>query len=252
MAGYANTTSSLVDTTSGIKTLVDRITNLPIDPPSLYFDLEGVKLCREGSISIFQLLVQPHNHVYLIDIHILGSDAFTTAGLNATTFQDILQSSNIQKVGFDIRNDSDALFAHFGIALDGIQDVQLMENAGRPHGRKRLLNGLAKCIDRDLLLNTGAKQSWKANKDRGLNLFHPDRGGSYEVFNVRPLREELKEYCVQDVLFLPALRNTYLSRLSPLWKQKVDVETRRRVLSSQASDYQPNNPNKSLGPWPSM
>jgi len=39
--------------------------------------------------------------------------------------KDILESATTPKVFFDIRNDSGALFAHFGIALQGVQDVQL-------------------------------------------------------------------------------------------------------------------------------
>ena len=79
-------------------------------------------LSREGSISIFQLLLQPQHHVYLLDIHVLGNSAFTTAGPRGTTFRDVLQSSGITKVCFDVDNDPDALYAKYGIALKGIQD----------------------------------------------------------------------------------------------------------------------------------
>ena len=243
-------TFSLVDSTSSISSLVDGIMDLPINPPSLYFDLEGIRLSREGSISIFQLLVQPRNHVYLIDIHILGSTAFTTAGSSGKTFKDILQSSTIPKVCFDVRNDSDALFAHFGVALSGVQDIQLMENAGRrPTLPKRFLNGLAKCIEFDAPITALEKQAWKATKNRGASLFAPEKGGSYEVFNARPLKAEILIYCVQDVCFLPGLRNTYWGRLDSSSKTKVEEETGKRVQVSQSSGYQPNGPHMKFGPW---
>ena len=103
-------------------------------PPTMYIDLEGVNLCREGSISILTLLIDtgtPTVSVYLIDVHTLGAQAFNTAGVEGKTLRDILQDEKIPKVFFDVRNDSDALFAHFGVALQGIEDVQLMESATR-------------------------------------------------------------------------------------------------------------------------
>jgi exonuclease 3'-5' domain-containing protein 1 len=99
--------------------------------PTMYIDLEGVDLCREGSISILTLLVDtgiPSGCVYLVDVHTLGAQVFNTAGAKKKTLKDILQDKEIPKVFFDVRNDSDALFAHFGVALQGIADVQLLES----------------------------------------------------------------------------------------------------------------------------
>ena len=74
-----NMTSSLIDTLSSVTALVDSIVDLPNEPPSLYFDLEGLRLSREGLISTFQLLLQSQHHVYLIDIYVLGSSALNTS-----------------------------------------------------------------------------------------------------------------------------------------------------------------------------
>lgn len=63
--------SSFIDSTASISTLIDDIIDLGTNPPSLYFDLEGIRLSREGSISILQLLAHPKDHVYLIDVHFL-------------------------------------------------------------------------------------------------------------------------------------------------------------------------------------
>ncbi|CAN9172116.1 unnamed protein product [Alternaria alternata] len=86
----------------------------------IYIDLEGLNLCREGSVSILTLLIDLETspkEVYLIDVHTLGEEAFDTAGVGEITLKDILQDEEIPKVFFDVRNDSDALFSHFGIAL---------------------------------------------------------------------------------------------------------------------------------------
>lgn len=244
--------STLIDSKNSLATLIDTMVNLPSNPPSLYLDLEGINLSRHGSISILQLLLYPQMHVYLIDIHILDSMAFTTPGSEGTTLKSILESPTVPKVFFDVRNDSNALFFHHSIALQGVQDIQLMECASRVgiHGSsKRLLNGLQKCIQHDAPITQQQKQTWAAAKEAGKKLFAPERGGSYAVFDDRPLREEIKAYCVQDVQFMPVLRQTYCNRLQPAWKTKVAAETLARVQLSQTMAYQPHGGDKALSPW---
>jgi exonuclease 3'-5' domain-containing protein 1 len=126
------TTVTFVATTTELSSLLIIIKDLPTSPPSLYIDLEGEKLSRNGRISLLTLYALPINTVYLIDIHALGAAAFTTpahtisttaaneepssAKLTPTlepivTLKSILESPTIPKVFFDVRNDSDALFA---------------------------------------------------------------------------------------------------------------------------------------------
>lgn len=244
-------TVTLVNSPISVATLIDDIVNLPSNPPALYLDLEGVNLSRQGSISILQLMLYPQNKVHLIDIHVLKAAAFTTPGSGGQTLKSILESPIVPKVFFDVRNDSDALFAHYGIALQGVQDVQLMEcasraGAGKPNG---YLNGLQKCIQYDAPITPQQKQRWTAVKDAGKALYDPEKGGSFAVFNVRPLDEKIEAYCVQDVQFLPLLRQRYCSLLQPIWKTKVDAATTARVRSSQESGYQPQGEHKKYSPW---
>jgi len=86
--------------------------------------------------------VQPRNYIYIVDVHKLQSAAFNTATADGTTLKSILESTGIIKVFFDLRNDSDALYHHFGVRLCGVEDIQLMENAARPAFRRRYVNGL--------------------------------------------------------------------------------------------------------------
>ena len=243
--------SNLIDSPASIATLINTIVNLPTNPPSLYLDLEGINLSRLGSISILQLLLYPQNHVYLIDIHVLGMAAFTTPGSSGTTLQSILESPTIPKVFFDVRNDSNALFFHHGIALQGVQDVQLMECASRPGAglSRKYVHGLRKCITSDAPITEQQKQTCTAVEAASKMLYLPENGGSYAVFNERPLREEIRAYCVQDVQFLPVLRQTYRDRLEPIWEARVDVETTARVQLSQTLAYQPHGPDKAFSPW---
>jgi exonuclease 3'-5' domain-containing protein 1 len=241
-------TSSHIGTVEEVSDLIDSITGLTNNPPSLYLDLEGVNLSRHGTISILQIFVLPTKHAYLVDVCVLGSQAFTTAGKNKKTLKAILESPDVQKAIFDVRNDSDALYSHFGIRLDGIQDIQLMELACRPF-RKKFVNGLAKCIEYDAMLTGKERRIWKETKDEGVRLFAPERGGSYEVFNTRPLSDPIKSYCIQDVQYLPRLWSVYKSRISPVWLVKVQVATKERIKLSQSSFYEPHGKHKALGPW---
>ncbi|KAG9233149.1 ribonuclease H-like domain-containing protein [Amylocarpus encephaloides] len=201
----------LIDTEASITELMDTLQNLPISLPSLYIDLEGVNLSRKGTVSVLQLL----------------NKEFTTPGSTGITLKDVLESSTTPKAFFDVRRDSDALFAHYGIKLAGVQDIQLMELATRPAGRKRNVNGLGRC---------------------GLDLFAPERGGSYEVFNTRPLSAALRIYCIQDVQYMPRLWERYNLKITNVWRGKLEQATRERVWSSQSENFEPNSRAMAFGP----
>jgi exonuclease 3'-5' domain-containing protein 1 len=181
-------------------------------------------------------------------VHTLQTAAFNTATADGTTLKSVLESSEIIKVFFDLRNDSDALYHHFGVRLSGVEDIQLMENAARTAPR-RYVNGLERCITKDAPISLAEKKNWKAAKEKGLKLFEPKYGGSYDIFNERPINTDIEYYCVIDVQFLPLLRNLYWGRLSDGWKTKVMDETKKRVLGSQSPAYQPHSEEKKFGPW---
>jgi exonuclease 3'-5' domain-containing protein 1 len=224
-------------------------------PPTMYIDLEGVNLCREGSISILTLLIDtgtPNRRVGLIDVHTLGAQAFNTAGAKRKTLKDILQDEKIPKVFFDVRNDSDALFAHFGVALQGVEDVQLMESATRKTtASRKFLNGLTKCVEKEWVksLDGIGLVSWKLAKEKGERLFKPEYGGSYDVFNQRPIPEDISSYCVGDVQYLPELWHRFYTQGAGRWQDLVGEETKKRIATSQRSDYQPHGPDKVMAPW---
>ena len=240
---------TFLDSEPLVAVLVDALQNLPIDPPSIYIDLEGDHLSRHGSISIMQIFVRPTNQVYLLDIFVLGEKAFNTPGQSGTDLRAVLQSESIPKVFFDVRNDADALFAHFGVSMEGVADVQLMEVAAR-RSSKLLLAGLGKCIEQDARLKGEVLKRWKATKERGLSLFAPERGGSYEIFNNRPLSEDIMAYCGQDVTCLPLLWNIYSKNLDAEWAAKAKEEARARVEKSKDASYDPHSKDKVFSPWP--
>ena len=225
-----------VDSEATVSKLVDALDGLKKGPASIYIDLEGVNLSRHGTISIMQIYDAVDKCVYLVDIHTFGAKCFSTPGKDGRTLKHVLEDENIIKVFFDVRNDSDALYAHYDIELAGIHDLQLMEVATRNYNR-RLLNGLAKCIDRDAPLTEQERENMLDVKAKGRKLFLPEQGGSYEVFNQRPLPDSLKLYCVHDVQVLPRLYDHYDKKMSEAWRQKVLDVSVERVTMSHRADY---------------
>lgn len=252
--------SGLIDSAAGIAGVVDTIASLPTSPaiPKLFLDLEGTNLARNGTIAILQIHIASAGptgeykggNTYLLDIHTLGALAFSTPGLtdSGRNLKGILEDATIPKVFFDVRNDSDALYALYQINLSGIHDLQLMELASRSFSR-RCVNGLTKCIERDLSMSFTERQTCMAVKEKGLKLFAPERGGSYAVFEARPMAEELVRYCVQDVRYLPRLWAIYETRLASAWRGKVAIATMDRIVLSQSVGFNGKGRHMALGPW---
>jgi exonuclease 3'-5' domain-containing protein 1 len=228
--------SELIDTSSLLKAFLEGLTNIEGEPPSLYVDLEGNNLSRDGTLSLVTILVEPRDKVYLIDVTTLGRDAFDVTASNGSSVRSILESDDIIKVFFDIRNDSDALYSLYGVRVRGIWDLQLMELASRDFAKKNV-NGLARCIERDSRIGYREKARWQMVKDQGRKLFDPAHGGSYAVFDQRPLSDEIEDYCCQDVAFMPHLCENYREKLCDAWWRRIVTETNARISLSQGSTY---------------
>ncbi|KAK4890052.1 hypothetical protein LTR49_028752 [Elasticomyces elasticus] len=131
------------------------------------------------------------------------------------------------------------MFGLYEIRVDGIEDLQFRELASRSFSKKHV-NGLAKCIERDSTIPFVERRRWQVVKDNGKNLFDPQLGGSYAVFDQRPLSKDIKEYCTQDVTFMPYLREVYRRKLcDALWSQ-IETETDERVQLSQSPTFRAN------------
>jgi exonuclease 3'-5' domain-containing protein 1 len=89
---------------------------------------------------------------------------------------------------------------------------------------------------------------WQRTKKEVVKIFDPKLGGSYEVFNERPLPEILMSYCVGYIQLLPILSATYQSRLSKRWSEKARVETEIRLEESKSPAYKHRGKEKGLGP----
>ena len=191
--------------------VLPRLFNVPRTVPELYVDAEGISLSRGGELSILIVHVETshHVHTYLIHVHVLEYLAFSTASSNGIhSLRSILQDNRIPKVLFDVGMDSDALFGHYGVLLQGVIDAQVMKLAAMGGG-SNFLPGLGRCLLEDLALNSDEAALIETAKKRGQELWRPCSGGSLERFNDNPLLQGIIDYCVVDAAYLPRLFEKY-------------------------------------------
>lgn len=143
-------------------------------------------------------------------------------------------SYTISQVFWDVRSDSDALYAHYGIKLSNTYDLQILDLALRRTRKEgvKFVNSLSKVLQQYNL----ASSSWTRTKDIGISLFDPKKGGSYQIFEKRPLDQRLVTYCANDVALMLKLEDVMRGGS---WKydQYVSSESDARVAASQTKYY---------------
>ncbi|KAJ7097679.1 ribonuclease H-like domain-containing protein [Mycena epipterygia] len=227
------------------------------DTTSIAVDLEGVNLCRSGTLCIVQLKAAESDTIWLIDVVVLRARAFEDIGDNGQNLKAILESRSVKKLFFDVRNDSDALFNLFGVTLANVYDLQLLEIAVRSSKRgvkpPRFVMGLASSLKTYVapLKSSAVMRNWARVKEAGLGLFAPERGGRYQVFEDRPLMPALIEYCAQDVTLLHELEAVLKRKLGSLgrsWEQRIYNQSAVRVAVAHMANYAPHGQHKALVP----
>ncbi|CAJ2506699.1 Uu.00g078850.m01.CDS01 [Anthostomella pinea] len=176
--------TQFVDTSETVRALIDVLSTVEAESGCIHLDLEGVALSPHGSISIIQAWIPTLEQAFIVDVHTLGAQVQTHKVLI-----------------FDVRNDADALFK---AGLAGIMDIQLLELASRKGSRDQIC-GLAACLKQEKVLPRLDQDEWQSRKTKVTQMFDPRLGGSYAVWNVRPLPQILTGYGVADVQLLPAL-----------------------------------------------
>jgi exonuclease 3'-5' domain-containing protein 1 len=245
----AQSNVTFIDLEASLLPLLDSIANLAVDPPSLYIDLEGIALGRHGSISILSLYIAlPKRPTLSISI-VLGRPPSQPPPIAEPHWK---PSWNLQPSPKSSLTSATihALFSLLQISVDGIKDLQLMELAFRT-GSRKFVSGLAKCIEKESPISTAAKTEWRLTKERCRRLFAPEKGGRYDVFNERPLKPEIIQYCKQDVALLPGLYGVYSAKLrqpgQAFWRVHVRETTKNRIKLSQRPGYDGNSKSKALG-----
>jgi exonuclease 3'-5' domain-containing protein 1 len=160
------------------------------------------------------------------------------------------------QIFYDVRNDSGALVNLFGVTLANVYDLQLLEIAVRSSNSirpPRFLKGLKGSLETYVapLKSAAVIKSWSRVKVAGLNLFAPEHGGRYEVFEDRPLKPALIEYCGQDVALLHELETAMtnqMGRNGRNWERRIRTESAARVALARSAGYVPRGSDKALAP----
>jgi exonuclease 3'-5' domain-containing protein 1 len=148
-----------------------------------------------------------------------------------------------------VRNDSDALFSLYGIKIKTVYDIQLLEVAFRRS--KNLYSKTVKGLGNAVLEYVKPGPSWAEVKEAGKRLLFPTNGGSYELFEKRPLDQRILEYAANDVALLFALVAVLGGRLGGVcakWRERVLKASSNRVSESHQIDYNPDGNNRGLSP----
>lgn len=199
----------LIDSDTGLQDAISELKGKIADRNSLLaVDCEGNSLSRKGELTI--ITVATEEKVYIFDVLKLGQLIFTT-GLG-----EVLEDTFPNKLMFDCRQDSDALWHQFQVKLSGVLDLQLLEviyrrehptestsntstkaKPGRKRGNRRSQKtdevekvcGFGRCLQLYL-----QDEKLIKIKDKGKELLKENA----EVWKNRPLMDELLKYCVVD------------------------------------------------------
>lgn len=210
---------------------------------TIYLAFEGKDLDRDGTLTLATMLIQPQNVKRVVDVLSLGESAFDIESDDGTSLKSILENPDITKSVWDVRNGADALWAHFRVALAGVTDVQLLENASRPEWMDwTRLRGLSKAILHDIKIPFVEKERWLRTKHEGQSLM------SQDIFSTRPLASGTLVYCVNDVVHLPALQKFYMQRITPKWLGWAREESHRRLVDARSPGNEPQAPDELYRP----
>lgn len=201
-------------------------------------DCEGVDLSRKGELTI--ITIATDTTVFIFDVFKLGQTVFDDG------LRDILEDKSIEKLMFDCRQDSDSLWHQFKVKVTGVLDLQLLDIIyRREHGSRRIynrttrrserigevenINGYRRCIQNYVHDTTLLEKKDKGSKELKNN---------YRIWQVRPLPENLIDYCTVDV-----------AAMFPMYKKlknSDDVLPRLRVASERYADIWRNMDERSF------
>ena len=207
----------LVDDETGLKDTIAELKRKIAERNTLLaVDCEGDSLSRKGALTI--ITVATEEKVYIFDVLKLGQLVFTS-GLG-----EILEDKSREKLTFDCRQDSDALWHQFKVRLSGVLDLQLLEIIYR---RENPPDSAARISQFSSKNTRGARRSQRTNevenisgfgrcielylqdkklikmKDRGKELLKEDK----ELWKKRPLTDDLIQYCIVDTMAMFRLYN---------------------------------------------
>ena len=208
----------LVNDETGLKDAISELKGKMAEQNTLLaVDCEGDSMSRKGALTI--ITVATEEKVYIFDVLKLGQLVFSS-GLG-----EILEDKSREKLTFDCRQDSDALWHQFKVKLNGVFNLQLLEviyrrenptadspvnipklstnkRGGRRNRRSQRTDevekiyGFGRCIELYL-----QDEKLVKIKDKGKEQLKEDE----EVWTKRPLTDDLIQYCIVDTMAMFSL-----------------------------------------------
>ena len=80
-------------------------------------------------------------------------------------------------------------------------------------------------------------------------MFSPEKGGSYTIFDQRPLDPRMIEYCAQDVALMFQLEAEMRRKIQGKgWEQRILLGSANRVAESKSSSYSGQGRHRAIAP----
>ena len=211
-----NIKTKIINTIKQIDDLIDwfilRHSSFESYQSIMYIDFENVNFCRENSIFILIFLIDINIsiiRVCFINIYFLNSQTFNIIDIKKKILKNIFQDEKIFKIFFDVRNDSNVLFAHFDITLQKMKNMQFMKSVSKKITNfKKYMNDLIKCIEQNVLYDNDLT-NWKQTKKNETRLFKFEFDDFYKIFKQRSIFNEIIFYCIDDVQYFSELWNKF-------------------------------------------
>ena len=154
----------------------------------------------------------------------------------------MLENKSLSKLMYDCRSDADALYHLFHVRIRNVVDIQVLFVKTQFSSGARYLPGMGKALSEAPLLSPRAAKKAAATKTAGLQLFAPEKGGSYAVWRKRPLSPALLEYAAEDVAHLFTMFDAWSSpgsafsrwRFDEKWLNEVAERRMQTVISLSA------------------
>ena len=197
---------TFVNAKSKVVLMLDGIEGQQVDPPTLYLDVQGINIAPHNSISLVVLFNLALDHIYFVDLFLLGAAAFNTPNKSGTTLRSVLESDKVPKVFFGLTTQRAAFKTHFNIALRNATDIQLLKAVRAPPNTYVTLDY---CVEQDGQLPKRGLQDWKEARAKARKMFTGPVGSDVCFLN-RDLAPDIVVYCIQNVAQLPILWHVYL------------------------------------------
>jgi len=147
----------LIDTKEGVLELPEQVKKVKADNAEIFLDEEGNGHGLKGVLCTMQLTFASMAGVtFILDVVKLSQEIFTTSDEDGISLKVILEDPKIFKCFFNAHDDSVALFHQYGVKLEGIVDLQIMELV--VCGPCNYCKGLVSSIKDYLHLNTEEKK----------------------------------------------------------------------------------------------